>query len=190
MLISIYRKYLHYFERPCFHGMAMKAWRHERIILCICDQQVSFGQIMFSPAPQQNFSRTPMTLALQEKFQQLLVSRSISCKENGKLMHKRFHPFVKILFLNVRWIIFFKQKPFPFFLHLESSDRFRFSRFQKLNENKVMKKAMTLNFKKLSLQSEIQTYRLVCSFGGSSFFPYSCLTTSIFCSSFVAMLTL
>ena len=46
MLILIYRKYLHYFERPCSHGMAMK---HERIILCICDQQVSFGQIMFSP---------------------------------------------------------------------------------------------------------------------------------------------
>ena len=90
MLISIYRKYLSYFERPCSHGMAMKTWRHERIIkwrydprtcwtilsnclmnlkifhfisntalhitflsyeriiLCICDQQVSFGQIMFS----------------------------------------------------------------------------------------------------------------------------------------------
>ena len=46
MLIFIYRKYLHYFERPCSHGMAMK---HERIILCICDQQVSFGRIMFSP---------------------------------------------------------------------------------------------------------------------------------------------
>ena len=26
----------------------MKTWRHERIILCICDRQVSFGQIMFS----------------------------------------------------------------------------------------------------------------------------------------------
>ena len=49
MFISIYRKYLHYFERPCSHGMAKKTWRHERIILCICDQQVSFGQIMFSP---------------------------------------------------------------------------------------------------------------------------------------------
>ena len=48
MLISIYRKYLNYFERPCSHGMAMKTWRHERIIFCICDQQVSFGQIMFS----------------------------------------------------------------------------------------------------------------------------------------------
>ena len=51
MLILIYRKYLHYFERPCSHGMAMK---HERIILCICDQQVSFGQIMFS-APNKIF---------------------------------------------------------------------------------------------------------------------------------------
>ena len=49
MFISIYRKYLHYFERPYSHGMAKKTWRHERIILCICDQQVSFGQIMFSP---------------------------------------------------------------------------------------------------------------------------------------------
>ena len=49
MLISIYRKYLHYFERPCSHGMTKKTWRHERIILCICDQQASFGQIMFSP---------------------------------------------------------------------------------------------------------------------------------------------
>ena len=30
------------------------------IILCICDQQVSLGQIMFSPPPpQQNFFRTP-----------------------------------------------------------------------------------------------------------------------------------
>ena len=47
MLISIYRKYMNYFERLCSHGMAMKTWRHERIILCICDQQVSFGQIMF-----------------------------------------------------------------------------------------------------------------------------------------------
>ena len=37
MLILIYRKYLHYFERPCSHGM------------CICDQQFSFGRIMFSP---------------------------------------------------------------------------------------------------------------------------------------------
>ena len=51
MFISIYRKYLHYFERPCSHGMVKKTWRHERIILCICDQQVSFGQIMFSPPP-------------------------------------------------------------------------------------------------------------------------------------------
>ena len=49
MFISIYRKYLHYFESPCSHGMAKKTWRHERIILCICDQQVSFWQIMFSP---------------------------------------------------------------------------------------------------------------------------------------------
>ena len=49
MLISIYWKYLHYFERPCSHGMAKKTWRHERIILCICDQQVSFEQIMFRP---------------------------------------------------------------------------------------------------------------------------------------------
>ena len=48
MLISICRKYLNYFERPRSHGMAMKTWRYERIILCICDQQVSFGQIMFS----------------------------------------------------------------------------------------------------------------------------------------------
>ena len=51
MLISIYRKY---FERPWSHGMAMKTWRHERIILCICDLQVSFGQIMLS-SPQQIF---------------------------------------------------------------------------------------------------------------------------------------
>ena len=28
-----------------------KTWRHERIILCICDQQVLFGQIMFNPPP-------------------------------------------------------------------------------------------------------------------------------------------
>ena len=65
MLISIYRKYMHYFERPCSHGLAKKTWRHERIILCICDQQVSFGQILFSPpAPshQQIFSRTPMLI--------------------------------------------------------------------------------------------------------------------------------
>ena len=51
MLISIYRKYLHYFERPCSQGMAKKTWRHERVILCICDQQVSLGQIMFTPPP-------------------------------------------------------------------------------------------------------------------------------------------
>ena len=38
MFISIYRKYLHYFERPCSHGMAKKTWLHERIIFCICDQ--------------------------------------------------------------------------------------------------------------------------------------------------------
>ena len=49
MLISIYWKYLHYFERPCSQGMAKKTWRHERIILCICDQQVSFWRIIFSP---------------------------------------------------------------------------------------------------------------------------------------------
>ena len=61
MLISICRKYLHYFERPCSHGMAKKTSCHERIILCICDQQVLFGQIMFSPPPQQNFSCTPMS---------------------------------------------------------------------------------------------------------------------------------
>ena len=29
ILISIYRKYLHYFERLCSHGMTMKTWRHE-----------------------------------------------------------------------------------------------------------------------------------------------------------------
>ena len=52
MLILIYRKYLHYFERPCSHGM------------CICDQQFSFGRIMFSPPPQQNFSRTPMATSV------------------------------------------------------------------------------------------------------------------------------
>ena len=49
MFIPIYRKYSHYFECLCCHGMAKKTWLHERIILCICDQQVSFGQIMFSP---------------------------------------------------------------------------------------------------------------------------------------------
>ena len=54
MFISIYRKYLHYFERPCSHGMAKKTWRHERIILCICDQQVSFGQIMLTTPPPPN----------------------------------------------------------------------------------------------------------------------------------------
>jgi len=48
MLISIYRKYLNYFERWYSHGMAMKTWRHERIILCICDQQVSFGLLICS----------------------------------------------------------------------------------------------------------------------------------------------
>ena len=61
MLISIYRKYLHYFERPSSQGIAKKTWRRERIILCICDQKVSFGQIMFSP-PTKIFSRTPMML--------------------------------------------------------------------------------------------------------------------------------
>ena len=61
MLISIYRKYLHYFERPSSQGMAKKTWRRERIVLCICEQQVSFGQIMFSPPPPK-FSRTPMML--------------------------------------------------------------------------------------------------------------------------------
>ena len=55
MFISIYRKYLHYFERPCSHGMAKKTWRHERIILCICDQQVSLGQIIFPPPPTKFF---------------------------------------------------------------------------------------------------------------------------------------
>ena len=47
-------------------AMAKKTWRHEKIILCICDQQVSFGQIMFSP-PQKNFSRTLMHAALKGK---------------------------------------------------------------------------------------------------------------------------
>ena len=55
--ISIYQKYLHYFERLCSHSMVKKTWRHERIILCICDQQVSFGKLCSAP-PQQNFSRT------------------------------------------------------------------------------------------------------------------------------------
>ena len=56
MLISIYRKYLHYFERPCSHGIAKKTWRHVRIILCIRNQQVSFGQIMLSyPSPNKIF---------------------------------------------------------------------------------------------------------------------------------------
>ena len=65
MLISIYRKYLHYFERPCSQGMAKKTWHHERIILCICNHQVSFGQTMFSPPPQQNFSCTPMLIMIE-----------------------------------------------------------------------------------------------------------------------------
>ena len=49
------------------NARALTVWRrkllkrHERIILCICDQQVSLEQIMFSP-PQQNFSRTPMLM--------------------------------------------------------------------------------------------------------------------------------
>ena len=55
ILISIYRKYLRYFERPCSHCMAKKTRRHERIILCICDQQVLFGQIMFTPTPKTKF---------------------------------------------------------------------------------------------------------------------------------------
>ena len=46
---------MHYFERPCSHGMAKKTCRHERIILCVCDQQVSLGQIMFSPRPTKFF---------------------------------------------------------------------------------------------------------------------------------------
>ena len=47
---------------------------HERIILCICDQQVLFGRIMFSPPPpQQNFSRTPMKSPKQSLFCALII---------------------------------------------------------------------------------------------------------------------
>ena len=36
-------------ERKYANKTMQWQWRHERIILCICDQQVSFRQIMFSP---------------------------------------------------------------------------------------------------------------------------------------------
>ena len=58
-LISIYRKYLRYFEHLCSHSMAKKTWRHKRIILCICDQQVSFGQLMLrSPQMPMTFTNS------------------------------------------------------------------------------------------------------------------------------------
>ena len=37
------------------------AYELAAMLIYVCDQQVSFGQIMFSP-PQQNFSCTPMSV--------------------------------------------------------------------------------------------------------------------------------
>ena len=91
MFISIYRKYLHYFERPCSHGMAKKTWRHERIILCICDQQVSFGQIMFSAPPTKFFPYADGCIRNTPQQTLLLRLMAKSTTQNAKRLtkHKR-----------------------------------------------------------------------------------------------------
>ena len=103
MLISIYRKYLHYFERPCSQGMAKKTWRHERIILCICDQQVSFGQIMFSP-PNKSFSRTPMSVPL---------SHAHSYSEWNVSPKGKFLPFMQMFQVYRLDRVFFHELHYP-----------------------------------------------------------------------------